>query len=1529
MRKNVAARNLIIMAMFILGIASPGAEVKAFHTTSGLPSSGSSHASSIGPTPASAQALPYSRPTQTEPSRPLASNRVFLPLVVTAGTPATPYAVRYTTPHALTPLAKEAILKALQHWAKTPPANGVFYLVGLRQADSWAVATMTAANLDKPLPKGEESHISMDNLFALLLVQTSTGWTAAIEGDEHLQELLKLVPDSELSSTAKEAIFPPGVPFPRPEAQPEQAYGNYKFPWHAGEQWRLTKGWHDAYTWSGRFPANTSLDFDKVGPAGTNADILASAPGTVTYKCDDKTQVFLAIMTDGTGESLGYLHLDPSSVVGEGIDSGTHVNQGRKLGRMKDSDGQDLSTTCGRTVGTHIHINFPEKPFTMDGKTFTQDYVHSGEDLYSSQGGGTPCSGPSLNSPNDGETLSSRGITFSWNGVGGCTFNGYTFRVKDTSDMDNGGTTIVDTGEGGTSHHVDFESRWDDHDLYWGVRAANAPNGANWSTRHFRIHIPQPTGWHIEYFSDKNLGGRCFDGYEDSTYIFKAWSGGAPVGGCPVDTFSARFTRKVNFPGGDYRFHCQHDDGCRISIDGQTRVDAWWNSSFDGHDWGGSLSAGDHEIKVEYYDDSGDARLEAWWQGPGFLPRDQACDSSQDQWCGEYWGNSGLSGTPALRFNEGSGELNHSWNNGGPADGFPPDNFSARWQRTATFECGRYRFTVHSDDGVRLWMGTQQLLDEWRTQVASFQPEVDVPAGNSMIKVEYYDGGGGASLGVNWQKLSSCPEIPAVPNLNSPVDGTVLNAGQSITLSWNPVTGATEYYAEIMGGATGTQNSGWQSGTTWTVSSLAAGYSYTWHVKARNGAGASSFSDPRGFTIQGAPDAPTLSSPANGSTQPPASDVSLTWNSVVGATDYQAESWVTVDTTHYSCNWTTTTSCHRGRLPGGYTYSWHVKARNSAGESPWSDPWTFTTKLDRPAPAAIDMLVTPKSCSQVDVGWRIYSWDKTTGGEGMRIYRNGAPVGEVGPMDWMFHDENLSENTRYSYYVTAFRGNVESDPSATVTVTTPPCLSDTRLFPDPSSTTVSTGQVFTVDLNVDVGTHTADTVDAYFDFDPNYLEVVDSTGAPTTAIELNLTLFGDATTNEVDNAGGHINISVSQMSSPYLTGVLRVATVRLRAKAAVASTGLKFIQTGARQSDLLRGGVSLHPVLTDSTIAISPSIELTGHIVVQARGSVGTNRWITPLFRMNNTTKLDGITIYRAGTNTILTTGSATTGNSGHFSVTITSLPAGTYDIQLKAANTLSVRKANVVLPSPTEVDFGTLLVGDSTGDDLVNGGDVSYMIPAFLHGTGDPEFRPYADTNADGVINGADVSALIPNFLQVGPTNGTAPGVNRNDAPRPAAAPRLLISPLSQQVRVGQVFTTSIAVDLGTGLADTVDAYLDFDPQVLEVVDANGAPATALTLNPAAFSAATYNKIDNAAGHIDLSASRFTKPPLNGALTVATIRFRMKSAATTASIRFARAGSRHSDLLLGGATLAPDPMDGTMTVAGAEHRLYLPVVRH
>jgi hypothetical protein len=628
------------------------------------------------------------------------------------------------------------------------------------------------------------------------------------------------------------------------------------------------------------------------------------------------------------------------------------------------------------------------------------------------------------------------------------------------------------------------------------------------------------------------------------------------------------------------------------------------------------------------------------------------------------------------------------------------------------------------------------------------------------------------------------------------------------------------------------------------------------------------------------------------------------------------------------------------RLDCEGTYYYEVRAYNSDGESDptgWIEAKTAVCPVRTPHSLAVKqtghdrLTLTWQDDSTNETGFKIFRWDYKENGWDFYYLTS------VGSNATTWTDTGLSCVTDYYYQVSAFNSSHESRRSDWVRGTTNACPSDPpKLSLTPSTSVVRVGQIFMVEIAVNTSTQTADTVDAYLGFDPRYLEVVDAAGNLATTIESNATVFSGATTNTVDNTAGRIDFSASKYSSPYLTGSFSAATIRFRAKAAVESTPINFMRSGVRQSALLQGGESLNATLDNGAVNVVSGMVLNGRVALERRGEQGSVRWVTPLFRETQSTKTHGITLFAAGTSTIRGSFSATTDVNGRFSVVLDGIEAGTYDMQVKGSNTLSRKKLSVTLPMSEEIDFGTLLVGDGNGDDVVNGADVSYMVPSFLLARNDAGFRPYADTNNDGVVNGTDISALIPNFLRSGPAMSGSASVGPTDGMQTANRARLSLSSSQQTVRRGDIFSVVILADTGSSSADTVDAYLDFDPRYLEVVDAAGNPASDIEINTAVFSSATYNSAHNTTGQINLSASRYSGSLLTGSFDVATIRFRAKAAVEASQVIFAQSGARKSDIMRAGDTLNPELTGYRVAIVGSgdtppppsvQHRVHLPML--
>jgi hypothetical protein len=117
------------------------------------------------------------------------------------------------------------------------------------------------------------------------------------------------------------------------------------------------------------------------------------------------------------------------------------------------------------------------------------------------------------------------------------------------------------------------------------------------------------------------------------------------------------------------------------------------------------------------------------------------------------------------------------------------------------------------------------------------------------------------------------------------------------------------------------------------------------------------------------PAIPVLLSPANGVTDLTTSPT-LTWNLSSGATSYQVQISGNAGFTQTVFNDSTLTAGSRrtDSLANGVTYYWHVRAKNTAGWSAYSTPWSFTMRptLMSDQWLYVDGLVAP---------WNSLSWN--------------------------------------------------------------------------------------------------------------------------------------------------------------------------------------------------------------------------------------------------------------------------------------------------------------------------------------------------------------------------------------------------------------------------------------------------------------------------------------------------------------------------------------------------------------------------
>ncbi len=201
---------------------------------------------------------------------------------------------------------------------------------------------------------------------------------------------------------------------------------------------------------------------------------------------------------------------------------------------------------------------------------------------------------------------------------------------------------------------------------------------------------------------------------------------------------------------------------------------------------------------------------------------------------------------------------------------------------------------------------------------------------------------------------------PQIPVLASPVSGAQ-NVPLGPTFVWRMAQDASTYTVQVADGADFVSLKVDSTGipdTSITIQNLQSQKMYFWRVRSKNNADSSAWSTASSFTTTvAAPSQPALLSPV-----PDASGVphqpTLSWSASAGAATYHVQVSTQPGFSPLVVNDSSviTTSTTVGPLAAGTKHYWKVRAKNTAGTSPWSVTSTFTTLTAAPATPS---LLTP------------------------------------------------------------------------------------------------------------------------------------------------------------------------------------------------------------------------------------------------------------------------------------------------------------------------------------------------------------------------------------------------------------------------------------------------------------------------------------------------------------------------------------------------------------------------------------------
>ena len=313
----------------------------------------------------------------------------------------------------------------------------------------------------------------------------------------------------------------------------------------------------------------------------------------------------------------------------------------------------------------------------------------------------------------------------------------------------------------------------------------------------------------------------------DATYLYGSANGVTTIG---ADNHSVRWETYLAPGTGNYTFQLDADDKARVLLylNGKDQPpteilqNGWSSPATGGFKQSAAIPlvapvspAARYRMVVEFVETTGTAECRLQWRlGSATYANIPAASAFRDDiaattgWTGKYYNNTTFTEPPATTQFDSAVTVtsNGDWGIGSPHPDIGFNNFTVRWTGQVLPQYSqKYYFVPRTDDGSRLWVNDQLIVNRWAGGLGEGTGSIDLKAGVYYdIMLEYYEGTGAAEAHLSWYSADqakqiipsgrlfpapvpeverSGPAVLAAPAITSPTDAVaVMNAGAPFSM---------------------------------------------------------------------------------------------------------------------------------------------------------------------------------------------------------------------------------------------------------------------------------------------------------------------------------------------------------------------------------------------------------------------------------------------------------------------------------------------------------------------------------------------------------------------------------------------------------------------------------------------------------------------------------------------------------------------------------------------------------------------------